>query len=158
MCSEVGNVACRRSVFLILMCGVNSEQPLNVADISRSISSPEGDQLSSYDTGQSSQEGPMDKQTDNTGDALTDSLEAIKGSIAALDGTHNVMADRLASLEKVVTSVREDMTWVKDDVRVVHEILEKLADYVSMLMKTVVEVDGVQAHTPPHDLSLGPME
>ena len=85
----------------------------------------------------------------NTGDALAEGQEDIKCYIAALDTTQNIMVTKLALLEKVVTSVQDDMTCVKDEVRVVHEVLENLVEYVSSLTRTVAEVEGVPTHRPP---------
>lgn len=85
----------------------------------------------------------MGFHTDNAGDVWLERLVDIKSCIATLDATQKTIVSQLASLEKVVMSVQEDMTWVRGDVRVMHEVVEKMADYVSMLNPTVAEVDGV---------------
>jgi hypothetical protein len=41
------------------------------------------------------------------------------------------------------------MTWVRGDVSVVHEVVEKLSDYVSMLNNTVAIVEEVPEQRSP---------
>ena len=74
--------------------------------------------------------------------AILQKLEDMKCCISALDATQNAIMKKLESMEKAVTLVEEDVTWVRGDVGVVHEILEKIAEHVSMLKPTVAEVEG----------------
>ena len=41
-------------------------------------------------------------------------------------------------------SMREDTTWMKEDLRIVHEVMENLADHVCTLSKPREEPDGVR--------------
>lgn len=54
-------------------------------------------------------------------------LEEIKNCIAMLDATHSTIVSKPALLEKVVIDVQEDVTWMRGDVRVVHEVVEKIS-------------------------------
>lgn len=129
---------------------------MKAGEESRSRAIAEDEPSSSYDTGESEEEGALEVGPEHTSDALIDTLEDIKSTIAALDATQKVFAQNLTALEKVVTNVQEDTTWVKGEVAVVHEILEKLADYVSMFTKTVAEVEGAPADGSPHVSAWGP--
>lgn len=100
-------------------------------------------ECSSYGTYGSEQEVALEMQVNIDGDEWMESVESMRCSTAAWDATQNVIVDKLAALEKLVTYVHEDMTWVLSDLGVVHEIVNKLADYVSTLNNTVAVVDGV---------------
>lgn len=52
-------------------------------------------------------------------------LEDMQCCIATLDAIQNIIVDKFAALEKLVTCVQEDIMWVRGDLGVVHEILEK---------------------------------
>ena len=114
------------------------------------------DDVSSYGTGESDQDAGMAMTTRNDSNGLTERLDDIKRCIAALDSTQNAIVAKLATLEKVVTCVQEDVTLVRADVAVVHEILENLDDHVRMLSRTVATVEGVPAQRPPEVSAWGP--
>jgi hypothetical protein len=63
--------------------------------------------------------------------------------LGALDATLCKFVERLSALEKVVNAVQEDTSWVRGDVQVVHEVVEKLSDFVSVNSRTVALVEGV---------------
>ena len=105
--------------------------------------SEEGEQCSSYGTGESEPNKALGKEVKNGGDPWTESVEDMRKTIATLNVTRSAIMDKLAALEKLVSFVQEDTTWVRRDVRVVHEIIEKMADYVSRLSDTVAVVDAV---------------
>ena len=86
-----------------------------------------GDRCSSYCTGESEEEEPLEIHTNSAGDAWMERLEEIKNCIAMLNATHNTIVSKPASLEKVVIDVQEDVTWMRGDVRVVHEVVEKIS-------------------------------
>ena len=134
---------------LVVVLGVSLEQAAKEADMADAAAPEEGDQSSSYDSEESEEEAPMGIHPDGAGDMWVERLADIKSCIATMDANQNAIVSQLASLEKVVMAVREDMTWVREDVRVVHEVVEKMADYVSMINNTVVEVEGVQTHRTP---------
>ena len=116
---------------------------------------PEGDQSSSYSTGESEPEAPvevvagLEVVAHKPGIAWMESLEEIKSCIAKLDATQRTLVNQLASLEKVVFAGQEDITWVRDDVRVVHEVVDKLSETGSMAQKTVADVAEVPSHSSP---------
>lgn len=109
----------------------------------------EWEECSSYGTGESEQEVALEKHVNNDGAAWVDRVEDMQCSIAALDATQNVIVDKLAALEKLVTCVHEDMTWVRGDMLVVHEIVEKLAEYVSTLSNNGTTAEGVPEQRSP---------
>ena len=111
--------------------------------------SEEGDETSSYESEESEEEAPLQIHRDSASDVWMEGLADIKSCMGTLDATQNAIVSQLASLEKVVLSVQEDVTWLRGDVRVLHEVVEKMADYVSMMNNTVAEVDGVHIHRSP---------
>jgi hypothetical protein len=74
-------------------------------DISGAYASDEGEQCSSYGTGESELEEAPEMEVNNDGDAWIESLEDMKSSIATLDATQSVIVDKLATLEKMVSCV-----------------------------------------------------
>lgn len=134
---------------LTLMCAIKGEQPPPASDVARPMELSDGDQYSLYGSWDSEEEAEQENPANNAPDVYMESLEDIKRCISAMNATQNVIVNKLSSLEKVVTCVQDDTTWVKADVSVVHEILEKIADYVSMLTPTVADVDGGPKHRSP---------
>ena len=125
------------------------DQAAKEADMAAGTTSEEGSHFSSSGTEDSEEDVPVGTEPDSSGDVWMEMLVDIKSCISTMDATHNAIVSQLASLEKVVMTVREDMTWVRNDVRVVHEVVEKMAEYVSMLNNTVAEVEGVPIHRSP---------
>lgn len=120
------------------------------------MTSHEEDECSSYGTGESEREETLDIWANIASNALIEKFEDIKCCISMLDATQNVIVKKLESMEKVVTLVQEDVTWVRGDVGVVHEILEIIAEHVSMLNPTVAEVEGVPEHRSIQVSAWGP--
>jgi len=112
-------------------------------DISGAYASEEEEPCSSYGTGESEPEEAGEMLVSNEGDVWSEPLEHMKGAIAAMHGTQFVILEKLSALEKLVSCVQEDTTWLRGDVRVVHEVVEKLSDYVSTLSNTVAVVEGM---------------
>jgi hypothetical protein len=108
----------------------------------------EGDQCSSYATGDSEQE-ELDMEVQNSVHPWDKSVEGMKRSLAALDVWQRSIVEKLSALEKVVSAVQEDTSWVRGDVQHVHEVVVKLSDYVSVLSNTVAMVEGVPEEKSP---------
>lgn len=132
----------------MLLCATDGQLPPEALETPRAPASEEGEQYSSYGSGESEPDKALQMEDRNGGDAWAESMDDMKRSIAAVDGTLSSIVDKLSALEKVVATVQEDTLWVRGDVRVVHEVVEKLADYVSMLSDTVAVVEGVPGHKP----------
>jgi hypothetical protein len=111
--------------------------------------SEEGEQCSSYATGDSEPEEWLDKEAQNSVHPWDKSVEGMKRSLAALDVWQRSVVDKLSALEKVVNAVQEDTSWVRGDVQHVHEAVVKLSDYVSVLSNTVAMVEGVPDEKSP---------
>ena len=140
---------------VIAFCGLKGDDAANAAAMPQPTASPEGDQSSSYSTGESEPEAPvevvagLEVVAHKPGIAWMESLEEIKSCIAKFDATQRTLVNQLASLEKVVFAVQEDIPWVRDDVRVVHEVVDKLSETGSMAQKTVADVAEVPSHSSP---------
>ena len=87
--------------------------------------------------------------------AWIERLEEIKSCITTFDATQSTLVSKVASLEKVVMSVQEDMASVRGDVRVMREVLENLVEAVGMLHSTVADVEGVPNHRSPNFFCMG---
>lgn len=135
-------------MFLLSLCATGRQPPLEALD-NWASASEEGEQCSSYGTGESESDEVLGKDVNNGGAQWTESVEDMRKTIVALNETQPAILDKLVALEKLVSFVQEDTTWVRGDVRVVHEVVEKLADYVSKLSDTVAMVDGVPERTSP---------
>lgn len=117
---------------------------------------PEGDEFSSYGTGDSEDDGAFDIRTNLAGDPSSETEGDIKRFIAAVGATQKAIVVKLAALEKLVTSVQEDVTWVRGDVAAVHDIVDNLADHVSMFKSTVAVVEGLPNQRSPEVSAWGP--
>ena len=119
-------------------------------DTGTAFSSEDGEECSSYDTNESDAEFPTLVPSDrNELKTSTYSMGDLKTSIDALVAGQTFLRQKLESMEKLLSSVNEDVTGVRGNVGLVHEAVEKLADAVSMYNTTVAVVDGVQETPSP---------
>ena len=128
---------------------IKGKQASKDREMSAATAPPEGDEFASYSTGESEDDGAPQTPTNSARDAWVDTVDDIKRLIGAADATQNAIVDKLAMLEKLVTCVQEDVSWVRGDVRVVHEALDNMVDHVSTLKSTVTAVDGLPNDRPP---------
>ena len=91
----------------------------------------------------------MDMEVQNADAPWDKSLDSMKVSLEAMDATQRSIVEKLSALEKVVNAVLEDTSWVRGDVRVVHEVVVKLSNHVSVLSNTVAMVEGVPEEKSP---------
>lgn len=94
------------------------------------------DVCSSYGT-HSSNEGKLGKDVAAHDHAVLGTLQAMNASIANIADSHATMAishatviEKLKSLENAVATHQIDMTWVRDDMKAVHNAMEKLSEHV----------------------------
>ena len=116
----------------------------------------ERDQYSSYDTGESEDDAAEDIQTHSASASWIDTLSDIKRCIASVDATQNAIVNKLGLLEKCVACVQEDVAGMRSDVEAVYEIVDSLADHVSLLKNTVAVVEGLPDHRSPEVSAWGP--
>jgi hypothetical protein len=133
----------------MLLCGAGGELAPAAHEAPRATTSEEGDQCSSYGTDESEPDEGLEMGVQNSGDQWTESVDVMKRSLAALDATQHKIVEKLSTLEKVVNVVQEDTSWMRGDVQVVHQVVEKLSDYVSVLSDTVAVVEGVPTKKSP---------
>ena len=138
-------------MFRLTRGGPCAHDPLQAAGEGRATAEQEDDNCSSYGSMESEEEeqGFLHIQPDRGTDALYDMLDNMKCSIAGIDAKQNEIVEKIASLEKVVFSMQVDMTWVREDLGVVHEVMEKLTDHVCTLSKTRSEANGVPDQRSP---------
>ena len=134
---------------MVVLCGMNGQAAAKVTKPPSTTTVEDVEQASSYATGDDLEEGGLEINGNIANDGWMEGLEDIKTCIARLEASQNGIVVKLAELEKVVLAVQEDTIWLRGDVRVVHEVVEKLADHASMLNNTVVEVEGVANVGPP---------
>lgn len=117
----------------------------------------EEEQLSFYGSGSSEQEGERDTRmaepemnmAATSNDLVMKSLEEMKESMELMQATQNAIAQRLATMEKVVIGMDADTKWVREDLYVVHEIVEKLAEYVGELSRPGMELPWERPQSIP---------
>ena len=61
--------------------------------------------------------------------SVGEDMAALLGGIAQLARGQAIVLERLSFLEKIVGTVQFDMTWVRDDVKSVHEAMDRFADF-----------------------------
>lgn len=141
--------------FIVTEWKSTTQEPLQEASPQRVTAEDDGDHCSSYATGESEEEGDLEIQTMHAPNNVVERLDGIRTSMAAVDITHNAIMNKLTLVEKVVMPLQEDMTWVREDLGVVHEIVEKFAEHVSMRRKTTTEVEGVREDRSPNPCAWG---
>lgn len=107
-------------------------------------------ECSSYGTDYSEQE-EMERTTREELDNMGKAMKTLQASIEAINVVQAVVKDKLASLEKVVLTVQFDMTWVRGDMRGVHNVMEKLVDHVCELRDATVEVERLREQVQAND-------
>lgn len=103
------------------------------------------DDCSSYGTGDTTGEANVETRFQNAPGGLLDRLDGMRTSMVAVVAGQDAILNRLLGLEKVVAIVGVDMAWVREDVGVVHEVIDKMADHVSFLSKSETEGNDVGA-------------
>ena len=120
-----------------------------VAEKEHSMSGDEGDEVSSYGTGHSS-----DERMEATRDAVAASgdgdLGTLFAAIATFSRGQSILIEKLTLLEKVVGTVQFDMTWVRDDMKAVHQVMERIAGNVCDLREGVPKVDMPREQVSVH--------
>ena len=114
-----------------------------IAEKERSPSVGEGDELSSYGSGHSS-EGYLEPHTIPAPTSGEDDLPTLVAGIAALSRGQAIVLEKLTFLEKIVGTVQFDMTWVCDDVKSVHEAMDRFADFACDFQDEAVEVQRLK--------------
>lgn len=127
----------------MLLFGTGAQLAPEAVETAGATASEEGEQLSSDAAGDSEPDEWLDTDVPDSVAPLAKSLEGMQQYLGALDATLCKFVERLSALEKVVNAVQEDTLWVRGDVQVVHEVVEKLSDYVSVHSHTVATVEGV---------------
>jgi hypothetical protein len=92
------------------LCATARQLPAESVDFPRAYASEE--QCSLYATSESKPEEAPDMEVNKDADACVESLEHMKCSFVALVATQSMIVDKLATLEKLVGFVQEDVTWV----------------------------------------------
>jgi hypothetical protein len=118
-------------------------------DTGTASASEDGEEYTSYGTNESDEDAPLVVPHDIDAQTSSHSLGALKKSIADLEAGQAFIVQKLEGLEKLLRSVNEDVMWVRGDVGLVHETVEKLGDAVSMYSNTVALVDGVEEGPSP---------
>lgn len=83
--------------------------------------------------------------------AVMDEWTAISAGFAAIEATQVVIIKKMESMATAILAMQEDMNWVREDTRVVHEVVDKVAENVWELKDVTEEVGKPQQQT-----SVGP--
>ena len=97
----------------------------------------------SYGTGYSREED-MEATPIAVGEGMEEPFKALHASIAATNAVQTWILEMLAAMEKLVVTVQFDMTWVRDDMRGVHNVMENIADHVCELRDATTELEGLR--------------
>lgn len=103
----------------------------------------DADDYSSYDTEQSGEED-MEAEATAVGEDRGEPLKLLHTSIAAITAVQTRILEKLAAMEKQVLTVQYDMTWVRDDIKGVHNVMENIADHVCELKDATAEVEKLR--------------
>ena len=110
----------------------------------------EVDETSSYGSGHSS-EGVLEPIAMPVHTSGAEDIATVFSGIAALARGQDIVVEKLSFLEKIVGTLQFDMTWVRDDMKSVHQAMDRFADYVgdvedeaaeAQRLKEQVSLDG----------------
>ena len=102
----------------------------------------EDEGYSSYGTADSEEEAGMDMQISHPRNGWEEKLDDMKRCIVALESSQFALGCRVVALVKALTSVQQDVAWVRGDISGLHDIMQNLDDHVRMLSNTVATVEG----------------
>ena len=114
-----------------------------VAEPDPSLAADEADDVSSYGTGHSS-EGFMERTRLAVAASEGADIETLFAAIATFSRGQSIVIEKLALLEKVVGTVQFDMTWVRDDMKSVHQVMERIAGHVCNIKETTAEAERLR--------------
>ena len=116
------------------------QPPVQVQEVAAATATPEGSENSSYGMGDSAEHLAPENENNNEGSNWNGVVNDIKCAIASVDATQVIIVNKLEVLERAMVSVREDTSWVRGDVEVVHALVENMSEDVCMIGHTLREV------------------
>jgi hypothetical protein len=102
---------------------------LQVAEREQALLAEYVDDTSSYGSGNSSEGFVATSPVPVTATGCDD-LSTLLSGIAALARGQGIVLEKLSFLEKIVGTVQSDMTWVRDDMKAVHDAMDRFGDFV----------------------------
>lgn len=105
------------------------------------------DDNTSYGTGYSS-DGYLEPDNAVATEGTGDGIAALHAAIASIGATQAIVIDKLTLLERAVATVQFDMMWVRDEMKVVHNVMKKIAEHVSDVRDAATEVERIQEQVP----------
>lgn len=129
-------------------------QPAGTSDLPSASHDNDGDTFSSYGSEEYEDEASPERHpisigggyheihTNTAGGDFSIAMEDMKRFLNAVEATQGVIVAKIASIEQTLLSVQEDTSWVRGDVRLVHELVDSLAENVSLMNNTVALVEG----------------
>ena len=66
----------------------------------------------------------------NAEEAVLHEWKAISSGIAAIEATQHAIMEKCTSMDNVIATWQADMNWVREDMRVVHEAVERVEEHV----------------------------
>ena len=72
----------------------------------------------------------------------------VTGGIAALCRGQGILMEKMTYLEKIVGTVQFDMTWVRDDMKLVQQVMEKYNQHVGAASDAAADVDRLKGQLP----------
>ena len=141
------NVILSTFVLHITLCKYTSQQTLQPAQTWRATATADGQQCSSCGTANSEEDKVIQPPEMEAPDALMDEWEALSAGIEAIVATQLVTIKKMSSMDKAIATMQVDMNWVREDMRVVHKVVDKVAEHVCELTDVTAEVEKLQQQT-----------
>lgn len=116
---------------------------LQIAEKEHSVSAEEGDEGSSYGSGHSS-EGLMEPPELAAEAGEEEDMPTLIAAIAALSRGQAIVVEKLTLLEKVVGTLQLEMNSVRDDMKVVHQVMGRVADHVCDIRDVTADVERLK--------------
>ena len=109
------------------------------------VTADDSDECSSYGS-EDSGEWEMETSKLEVEKTMGEAMQAMKASLASICSVQATVSEKLASLERMVLSVQYDMTRVRNDLKIRHNVIDNIADQVSELRDATAEAERLREH------------
>jgi hypothetical protein len=121
-----------------------------VAEKELSFMADDVDDYSSHGTEHSS-EGRMQRTRLAVAEGGEGDLATLYAAIATFSRGQAILIEKMTKLERAVQTVQFDMTWVRDDMKAVHQVMERIAECFCDAGEAALDVDIGREELPVDD-------
>lgn len=145
--SVMANVVGYMNVLEVIVCKYILQQTPQPRQMRLAEATADAQQCSSYGTVDSEDDKVNETLGKEAADSMVDGMKAKSAGIAAIEATQIDILKKLASMGNALATMQVDINWVREDMKVVHEVVDKVAEHVCELTDVTAEVEKLQQQT-----------